>query len=272
MATIGRHPELVEKLTEGIASLAGSAQWRHHLEFQSRFHRYSFGNVVLIATQRPEATWVAGFNAWRRLGRWVRKGESAIWILAPMTYRRRDGEGTDETPVIRGFKFIPVFDISQTDGAEPPEVCTRLEGDDPACVYGRLVSVASSVGFSVQDHDFGSAVNGDCDHRSRTIRVEVANKPAQRVKTLAHEIAHALLHADFEDRALAELEAESTAYVVCQALGIDSGRYSFGYLATWAGGGDAAIAAIRASCQRIQAASASILGTSELSELQARAS
>ena len=79
------------------------------------------------------------------------------------------------------------------------------------------------------------------------------------MKTLAHEIAHALLHEKFDSRALAELEAESTAYVVCQALGIDSGDYSFGYVATWAGGGDQAIAGIKASCERIQKSAATIL-------------
>ena len=80
------------------------------------------------------------------------------------------------------------------------------------------------MGFSVEDHEFGGSVNGDCTHTEHRIRVEIGNSPLQQVKTLAHEIAHAILHEKYSDRALAELEAESTAFVVCQALGLDIER------------------------------------------------
>jgi len=120
--------------------------------------------------------------------------------------------------------------------------------------------VAQSIGFTVEDHEFDGTTTGDCTHSGQRIRVETRSTPAQRVKTLAHEIAHALLHEKFESRALAELEAESTAYVVCQALGINSGDYSFGYVASWAGGGAQAIAGIKASCERIQRSAATVLG------------
>ena len=158
---------------------------------------------------------------------------------------------------------MPVFDIAQTDGEELPSVCSRLDGDDTDGHYDQLCTVARSIGFSVEDHEFGGSTNGDCCHSEHRIRVETRNTPAQRVKTLAHEIAHALLHQKYDSRALAELEAESVAYVVCQALGIDSGDYSFGYVATWAGGGDEAQAAIKASGDRIQRAAEQILSTIE---------
>ena len=267
MTAKNNHPELIEKLTEGISNLTSSEEWQHYLDFQSRFHCYSFGNVLLIATQCHEATRVAGFNAWRKLNRFVRKGEKAIWILAPMVYKNadaEDGEGTQSPErVIRGFKFVPVFDVAQTDGEELPSVCDRLDGDDPAGHYATLLRVASSIGFTVENHEFDGSTNGDCTHSEHRIRVETRNTPAQRVKTLAHEIAHALLHEKFDDRAIAELEAESTAYVVLSAFGIDSSDYSFGYVATWAGGGDQAIAGIKASCERIQKAAATILRSFE---------
>jgi hypothetical protein len=291
MAATHAHPDLIEKLAEGIADLTSSGKWKRYLEFQSRFHRYSYGNAMLIASQRGDATLVAGFAAWRRLNRCVRKGERAIWILAPMVHRKKmgdDGEGdpsrtgrdrSDAVPgdrgrtggdaravwnpgeigAVRGFKFVPVFDVAQTDGEELPTVCDRLIGDDPLDLYETLVDVAGSIGFRVEDHRFMSGTNGDCSHAERRIRVESGNLPAQRVKTLVHEIAHAMLHAQFDNRALAELEAESIAYVVCHALGIDSGGYSFGYVTTWAGGGERAIAAIRASCDSIQKAASPIL-------------
>jgi len=265
------HPELIEKLAEGISHLTTSADWRRYLDFQAKFHHYSFNNVCLIAMQRPEATRVAGFNAWLKMSRFVRKGEKAIWVLAPMVYKKADvKEGEDEW-VIRGFKFVPVFDVAQTDGEELPSICNRLDGNDPAGHYAQLLSVAQSLGFTVVDHEFDGSTNGDCNHAEHRIRVEVRNTPAQRVKTLAHEIAHALLHEKFESRALAELEAESVAYVVCQSIGIDSSDYSFGHVITWAGGGDEAIAGIRASGERIQKTATMILRAFEPAAQEAAA-
>jgi antirestriction protein ArdC len=259
MTTGTSHRHLVAQLEEGIASLTSSHAWRDHLVFQSRFHRYSYGNVLLIASQDGRATHVAGFRAWRRLNRYVRRGEKAIWILAPMVGKKTEaGEGAEER-VIRGFRYVPVFDISQTDGDDPPTVCTKLAGDDPEHFYDRLLGVARSLGFRVEDHEFGDTTNGDCSPSEHRIRVHVHNSPAQRLKTLAHELAHALLHEDVEDRALAELEAESTAYVVCRGIGLDTGDYSFGYVATWAGGGPQAITGIKRSCDRIQKTAALIL-------------
>jgi hypothetical protein len=252
-------PDLLAHMEEGIAALTSSDAWRNHLNFQSRFHRYSYGNVLLIAAQDGSATQVAGFRTWRRLNRSVGKGEKAIWILAPMVARSTDPGDSEEKRVIRGFKYVPVFDIAQTHGQAPPSICTKLSGDDPACFYQNLLAMAGSIGFDVEDHRFGDATNGDCTPSIRRIRIEARNAPAQRVKTLAHELAHALLHEQAEDRALAELEAESTAYVVGQAIGLDTGDYSFGYVAIWAGGGDEAILKIKASCERIQKAAAVIL-------------
>lgn len=263
MTAKNNHPELIEKLTEGISNLTSSDQWQHYLDLQSRFHRYSFGNVLLIAAQCHEATQVAGFNAWLKLNRFVRKGEKAIWILAPKVYKNADAEDGEDDRVIRGFKFVPVFDVAQTDGEELATVCSRIDGDDPFGAYDVLFELARSIGFTVVPHEFDGSTNGDCSHSEHRIRIEIRNTPAQQVKTLAHEIAHALLHEKFDNRALAELEAESTAYVVCQALGFDSSDYSFGYVATWAGGGDEAIAGIKASCERIQKSAATILRSFE---------
>jgi antirestriction protein ArdC len=259
MTAKNSHPELIEKLNAGIRNLTSSEEWQRYLDFQSRFHRYSYGNVLLIAAQCHGATQVAGFNAWRKLNRFVRKGEKAIWILAPMVSKNADAEGGENDRVVRGFKLVPVFDVAQTDGEALPAVCSRLDGEDGAGHYATLLSVAHSIGFTVEGHEFDGCTNGDCTPSEHRIRVETRNTPAQQVKTLAHEIAHALLHETYESRTLAELEAESTAYVVCQALGIDTGEYSFGYVTVWAGGGDQAIAGIKASCERIQKAAATIL-------------
>lgn len=249
---------LLAQLTEGVSALTTSTAWHRYLDVQSRFHRYSFHNVLLISAQCPQARQVAGFGAWRTLNRSVRRGERAIWIVAPMV-ARSSATGDDGDRVIRGFKLVPVFDIGQTDGDPLPEVCHRLDGDPPAAHYRHLVEVARSLGFAVVDHTFDGGTNGDCSHARRRIRVEVAMSAVQRVKTLAHELAHAVLHHRVDDRGRAELEAESTAYVVCRALGIDSGGYSFGYVASWAGGGEPAVAGIKASGDRIHSATLAVL-------------
>jgi antirestriction protein ArdC len=248
--------EILERLVDGIGQLTTSQRWQEYLAVQSRFHRYSFGNTLLIHLQCHEATRIAGFHAWRKLGRNVRKGEKAIWILAPVT-RKASDEPSDDTATdakvrtLVAFKPAAVFDISQTDGEELPEVVTRLEGDDVDDAFTRLAGIARGLGYTVEE-DYLHGPNGVCNYTERRITIEVGNQPVQQVKTLVHEIAHAILHEDSKDRALAELEAESVAYVVCAVLGIDSGDYTFGYVTTWAGGGDEAIAGIRAAGTRIQ--------------------
>ena len=252
----------MERLTEGIRSLTGSARWREWLEVQSRFHRYSFHNVMLILAQRPDATRVAGYRAWRALDRFVRRGEKGIRILAPVVARARQGdpEPGPGAETLRGFRPVSVFDVSQTEGRELPEVCARLHGEAGDGVFERLVAAAHELGFAVTlTVDLPAGVNGDCSHGRRRIRVRATNASAQRVKTLAHELGHAVLHAELGDRALAELEAESVAFIVCGASGVATDRYSFGYVATWAGGGTGALAAIKASGTRIQRAAEQIL-------------
>jgi antirestriction protein ArdC len=265
MRSTDRRTELLTQLSDGISSLTTSDQWIRHLACQSRFHRYSFGNAVLINAQLPEARQVAGFSTWKKLGRCVRKGEQAIWIVAPMVASKPGPVGARGDREVRGFKHVPVFDVSQTEGEELPAVCRNLSGDGPANCLTGLIDVAESVGYSVEFAPLPGGLNGDCAFNLRRIRVESCNSTAQQIKTLTHEIAHALLHRDQTDRPLAELEAESTAYVVCQHIGLDTGSYTFGYVATWAGGGEQAVSAIKASGSHIQTASATILSRLGLS-------
>lgn len=263
-----RTKELLANLEDGIDSMTSSDKWQDYLATAAKFHRYSFGNTLLIMFQDPFATQVAGFRKWQELGRQVRKGEKAIWILAPLTVRDRDseaeaGDGQRRVKLI-GWKSVPVFDVAQTDGEPLPEPVKLLDGDHPEDMFERLTEVALSLGItSVTDADLGSAngvVYGDG-------RVEIhPDRPGlQRAKSLAHEIAHWQLgHCEQGNtltRGTRELEAESAAYVVMASLGIDTSDYSFGYVAGWAGGDDAdkARAGIKASAGRIQKAATVIL-------------
>jgi antirestriction protein ArdC len=272
MAT--QHPteDVLDQLREGIATLTSSEKWTRWLQAQSRFHHYSFGNTLLILLQRPEATRVAGYRAWLQLRRQVRKGEKGIAIIAPIANRIRVEDENGEERVLAGsahaFRTAHVFDIAQTDGDDLPTVSGRLAGDDPDEVYSQLVAVAHSLGFTVEEDYLDGTRNGDCNHSTKAIRVEVRNEPAQQIKTLAHELSHAILHGgDFTgSREIAELEAESVAYIVSQNVGLDSSAYSFGYVASWIGGGPEAIKAITASGQRIVRAVRQIIDSGSANE------
>jgi N-terminal domain of anti-restriction factor ArdC/IrrE N-terminal-like domain len=229
--------DALQRLRDGVETLQQSEEWIHWLDIQSRFHHYSWGNGVLIAMQRPDATRVAGFHTWRELGRLVRKGEKGIQILAPMVGKKSKDADPDAPKVCYGFRGVFVFDISQTDGDDLPEITHRLEGEDPDDLFAKLNTFANDRGVSVTlSGDLGAA-NGLYTFLTKTISIRDDLSRAQMVKTLVHEIAHALLHdeqAAISDRHGCELEAESVAYVVTSALGIDSSEYSFGYIATWA--------------------------------------
>ncbi len=259
--------EVIEQLRQGVATLTSTDQWARWLRVQRRFHHYSWGNSLLILMQRPDATRVAGYHTWKSVGRQVRRGEPGIAILAPIVHRL-NVEGVDGTErVVVGqptaFRLARVFDIAQTDGVALPEVVSRLTGDDAGSRFAGLVKVGASLGYSVEVSELPGERNGDCTFELKRIRVREGLEPAQSVKTLAHELAHAILHSQADctglTRAVAELEAESVAFVVCDDLGLDSSAYSFGYIATWTGCGDAADKAIGASAQRINTAARTIL-------------
>ena len=264
---------LLEGLSAGIADLTTSEKWTQYLDVQSKFYRYSPNNVMLILLQNPYATRVAGYNAWKALDHQVMAKESALRILAPMKYKRDDAPEGENAREIRGFKLVPVFDISQTEGPDLPDIVSKLEGLAPEGVFVKLTEFAQDIGFRVErPQSLDSGANGDTSHSEGRIRVVGSNSDAQQAKTLAHEIGHALLHdpgvettKDLE-RGLKELEAESTAYVICTALGMDTSDYSFGYVAGWAGGAPEAIQGIKASTGRIQKAATAVLKTFEVEE------
>ncbi|MDQ6876837.1 MAG: ArdC-like ssDNA-binding domain-containing protein [Candidatus Dormibacteraeota bacterium] len=261
--------DVIEQLRQGVATLTSTDQWAQWLRVQRRFHHYSWANSLLILMQRPDATRVAGYHTWKSVGRQVRKTERGIAILAPVIRRlRAEDEAEDKTDRVlvghpAAFRLAWVFDIAQTDGEALPEVVSRLTGDAGGSRFAELVQVAATLGYSVEVSELPGERNGDCTFELKRIRVREGLEPAQSVKTLAHELAHAILHGEADcsslARSAAELEAESVAFVVCDDLGLDSSAYSFGYIATWAGCGDEADKAISRSAQRINKTARSIL-------------
>ena len=233
-----------DKLQDAVTEIVSGDDWQRMLKVASKFHRYSFNNHLMIFLQRPEATVVAGFNRWKSLGRFVKKGEKGIAIFAPCRYRTKvETDDGDEKSLqqIRGFRVVHVFDISQTEGDELPDLDAvrpkLLHADAPEGIWDALVAQADAAGFEVIRHRRGRE-NGYCDFSDKQIAVRPDVAPAQAVKTLVHELGHALLHSEElpHSKEVAEVEVESVAFIVCDAMRIDSGDYSFRYVATWSGG------------------------------------
>lgn len=258
--------EITDKLEQGIKELFESERFKEYLRTMSKFYNYSFNNTLLIAMQKPEATYVAGYTSWQRnFDRQVLKGERGIKILAPAPYKAQeerekidpltqkpvigtDGKAVTETvEVLRpAFKVVSVFDVSQTDGKELPDIIVdELKGtvENYEAFFDALKQV-SPVPISFEDIPGGA--KGFFSPVESRIAIQEGMSEIQTVKTAIHEIAHAKLHAvkpdektapeDRKDRHTKEVEAESVAYTVCQRYGIETSDYSFGYIAGWSSG------------------------------------
>jgi hypothetical protein len=239
-----RVANLVDELHDGVAALTTTDDWLRFLATAARFHRYSFWNTIAILRQRPDATRVAGYQQWRRLGRQVRRGEHGIRILAPCTYRVEGAEpdNDDGRLVLRGWRVATVFDVTQTEGDPLPEPpVTLLDGDGPDGLRDQLATLIQCEDY---DYTLGALPDGSpsgalglTDHAARHVVVRDDLPGAQQAKTTAHELAHVRMHrGDDRPTAVREIEAESVAYVICGAVGLATDAYSFGYLATWAHG------------------------------------
>jgi antirestriction protein ArdC len=229
----------LDRIEAGIEAVRDSARFREYLAFCAKFHKYSFGNRMLIFSQRPDAHHVAGFQTWLSVGRHVRRGEKGIMILAPMALKKKnepeEPEGEEAQP-ITFFRPVYVFDVSQTEGDELPSPVDELGGQDDLGLWERLAAIASAERLSIaRDVRPGESANGFYIRTEQVIWISPELDPIQAVKTLAHELSHHFAEHEQKqhNREEAEMVAESSAYVVMAHLGCDSGEYSFGYLASW---------------------------------------
>lgn len=234
--------ELLEVAAEGAKKVFTKEEYRDYLKFVSGFHQYSIRNQLLIYLQNPHSTFVAGFNTWKtKFHRQVNKGEKGIRILAggerkvERNVRQPDGTIRVEKDTRMFYRPAAVFDYSQTSGEPIKMLSHELTGKVPnyAKVYDKLVqSTEFEVRFS-RELELGSA-KGVTQPRKKTILLRPGMSQQQNIKTLIHELAHSVLHSDPSkklDRSTMELEAESTAFIVCEHLGIDTSEYTFPYLA-----------------------------------------
>ncbi|WP_315914975.1 ArdC-like ssDNA-binding domain-containing protein [Arthrobacter sp. lap29] len=281
MAPPASHPgpeQRVAELTDGLYMLLADAvdhpnQWHRLLDASATMWRYSGGNVALLMMQMAQRgpvqpALVAGYKEWERHGRYVIKGERALYVIAPRTTRITNTEEAEHGPAegeralaepgdginrsrIVGWRGQAVFDVSQTEGEPllvpiPSQQDTPLDVDVYNGLWESLTAVARKARYNiiVSDAQAGLA-DGYTDHSRRLISVGSWLDVEDRIATLAHELAHASLHvpgdaigalygSSTEHRGLAEIEAESVAYVVLRAHGIDRGPQSTAYLAGWA--------------------------------------
>ena len=256
--------EITERLEQGVKDIFTSEMYTKYLLTMSKFHNYSFNNTLLIAMQRPDATLVAGYNAWKnKFNRYVKKGEKGIQIIAPAPVKEREerekidkdtgltvlnesGEPEIEVVerVIPRFRVTTVFDYAQTDGEALPtlevnELTARVKD------YTLLKEAIEQVSpVPIRFGEIEGNAKGYYSHMDKEICVRADMGESQTIKTMIHEVAHAMLHdsdqmkqrGEEKDQLTKETEAESIAFTVCSALGIDTSDYSFPYVASWASG------------------------------------
>lgn len=255
--------ELTDQLEQGIKDLFESQKYKDYLTTMSKFHNYSYNNILLIFQQRPDARLIAGYNAWKtEHGRQVLKGSRAIKILAPAPYKVKvsrdkidpstnkavldeNGSPVKENVEVQrlAFKTVNVFDVSDTEGKELPSIGTNeLSGDiEKYDVFFEALKRTCPV--PIEFASINSGAKGYFSHTENKIVINKGMQQTQVIKTALHEIAHQRLHSkaspdpgEGKTRSSKEVEAESVAYTVCRNYGIDTSDYSFAYIASWSKG------------------------------------
>ena len=280
--------KITARLEQGVTELFESERYKEYLRVMSKFHNYSFNNTLLIAIQKPDASLVAGFSSWKNnFGRTVKKGEKGIKIIAPAPSKRTEERQLidpdtrlpmlDENGeplkvkvelVIPKYKVVHVFDVSQTEGRELPDIAVDELTGDVGQYHEFLDALVSVSPVPVGFESISGGAHGYYSPIEKRIAVKDDLSEIQTLKTLIHEIAHAMLHdvdpsaikegiSNLPDRYTREVQAESVAYVVCQHYGLDSSEYSFGYIAGWSKGKE--LTELKCSLETIRNAAAEII-------------
>ena len=273
-----RRTQLLATLEQGVESLVTAESFQAYLRMQARFHAYSFGNVLLITSQRPEATLVNSYRRWQALGRQVRKGEAGIRIFVPYRRAAIDPETSDVVDRVTGFGVASVFDVAQTEGEPlpvPPAISEDISSSGVARAVNRhLAQWLIEEGVLLESKEFPGNAAGFYNPTKRQIVIRrsvgvdedgqeyrlVDPLNVQKTKTLVHEAAHYVAdHRGGVDRRDAETVAEGAAFVVMAHHGLDTSGYSFPYLATWARD----ITVLKRNLTAIQQTAATLIGAIE---------
>lgn len=274
--------EITAKLEQGIADVCTSENYQAYLKTMAKFHKYSYNNSLLIWMQKPEATMVAGYNAWKsKFERQVMKGEHGITIIAPCPSQKTEeilkldpktlqpildsnGVPVKEKTTISSmrFKATTVFDVSQTEGKPLPAPPIKDLSGNVENYATMLQALIQAAPCPVSFGDPGSGAKGSFDRGTQSITIKEGMSQQETLATLVHEIGHSHLHADPEEakkleRGTREVQAESVAYTVCSHYGIDTSEWTFGYVATWSKGKE--IKTLQSVLDTIRSTSAKII-------------
>lgn len=256
--------KVIEQLRQALEE-GQSERLKEYLAAMARFHHYSWHNVMLIASQKPDATHVAGFHAWHKLDRFVKKGEKGILILAPIFRKKNeyDSETKPEEPsTALGFRAAYVFDMRQTEGRPLPEI-GRVSGK-PSEYRERLAEFVGDLGIALKYSEEIAPARGTSEGGRITLLPGLS--PAVEFETLAHEVAHELMHRDERrpstTKRIRETEAEAVAFVVCSAIGLEMASAAQDYIGLH--GGDAKL--LSESLEYIQRTATRILSAIGVNE------
>jgi hypothetical protein len=223
--------KLLEKLNNKIDSVQDSAEFKNMLQFLGKFHNYSYQNSVLIQLQKPDASYVAGYKQWqKKFNRHVKRGEQAISILAPFSYKKTVIESKKVSGQIKKvekevkklyFRPVSVFDISQTEGDPLPNFDISI-GDDYSRLYNPLAQYTEFKNVILTLKILPEALKG-YSTGGKIVLNKILNQ-TERAGVLVHELGHELLHHDSKcklSREIKEMEAEAAAFVVMNHYGVD---------------------------------------------------
>ena len=275
--------EITDRLEQGILGLYESDRYADYLRTMSKFHDYSLNNTILIAMQGGNL--VKGYKQWEKeFDRHVKPGEKAIKILAPAPFTvkkqvekidpdtqkpvfDKNGKAVTEEKEIQipAFRVVSVFDVSQTEGKELPDLGIKELTGDVEQYQDFFAALERTSPFVMGFEALSGGVKGRCNYEEKRIFINEGMDELQNIKTAIHEIAHATLHdtalamPERPDRRTREVQAESVAYAVCQHYGLDTSDYSFGYIAGWSSGKE--LAELKGSLETIRSTAASLIDT-----------
>lgn len=275
--------EITDRLEQGILGLYESDRYADYLRTMSKFHDYSLNNTILIAMQGGNL--VKGYKQWEKeFDRHVKPGEKAIKIIAPAPFTvkkqvekidpdtqkpvfDKNGKAVTEEKEIQipAFRVVSVFDVSQTEGKELPDLGIKELTGDVEQYQDFFAALERTSPFDISFEALGGSVKGRCNYEEKRISINEGMDELQNIKTAIHEIAHATLHdidkdaPERPDRRTREIQAESVAYAVCQHYGLDTSDYSFGYIAGWSSGKE--LAELKGSLETIRSTAAKLIDT-----------
>ena len=250
--------QMYEKIVKNIQNIIDNGEYEKFLKFGKNFRGYSFNNLILIYSQFPDATMVAGKSKWLKLKRELQDNAKKIFIVAPIPRKYdkkvkkvQDGENIEsiETIEYNIYRYVYVYDISQTEGEPIPLACQNLDSNDMTYFYDKLKQFSK---VPVIEKDLNESLQGYYSSKNNEIAIKNTLSIDDKVATLLHEIAHSL-YDDFdykENKNLSEIFVESIAYIVADHFGLDTSLCSFNYIASYTNGDTKDILALGSKIQK----------------------